>query len=46
MENQWLQAALWVGLALTAALLSLRIAISIAILEITVGFIGGNFLPL
>jgi len=34
------------GLALVATLLSLRIAISIAILEITVGVIGGNFLPL
>jgi Kef-type K+ transport system membrane component KefB len=46
MENQWLQAALWIGLALAATLLSLRIAVSIAILEITVGVIGGNFLPL
>lgn len=46
MENQWLQAALWMGLALVATLLSLRIAISIALLEIMVGVIGGNFLPL
>lgn len=46
MENQWLQAALWMGLALAATLLSLRIAISIALLEIMVGVIGGNFLPL
>ncbi len=46
MENQWLQAALWMGLALVATLLSLRIAISIALLEIIVGVIGGNFLPL
>lgn len=46
MENQWLQAALWIGLALAATLLSLRIAVSIAILEITVGVIGGNVLPL
>jgi Kef-type K+ transport system membrane component KefB len=46
MENQWLQAALWIGLALVATLLSLRIAISIALLEIIVGVIGGNFLPL
>lgn len=45
-ENQWLQAALWMGLALAATLLSLRIAISIALLEIMVGVIGGNFLPL
>lgn len=46
MENQWLQAALWMGLALAATLLSLRIAISIALLEIMVGVIGGNFFPL
>jgi Kef-type K+ transport system membrane component KefB len=46
MENQWLQAALWIGLALVATLLSVRIAISIALLEIMVGVIGGNFLPL
>lgn len=46
MENQWLQAALWMGLALLATILSLRIAISIALLEIIVGVIGGNFLPL
>jgi Kef-type K+ transport system membrane component KefB len=46
MENQWLQAALWMGLALLSTLLSLRIAISIALLEIMVGVIAGNFLPL
>ncbi|MGQ9510162.1 MAG: cation:proton antiporter [Thermodesulfobacteriota bacterium] len=46
MGNQWLQAALWMGLAIAATLLSLRIAISIALLEIMVGVIGGNFLPL
>jgi Kef-type K+ transport system membrane component KefB len=46
MDNQWLQAALWMGLALIATLLSVRIAISIALLEIMVGVIGGNFLPL
>jgi Kef-type K+ transport system membrane component KefB len=46
MDNQWFQAALWIGLALAATLLSIRIAISIALLEIIVGVIGGNFLPL
>ena len=46
MENQWLQAALWIGLALVATLLSIRIAVSIALLEIIVGVFGGNFLPL
>ena len=46
MENQWIQAALWMGLAFGATLLSLRIAISIALLEIMVGVLGGSFLPL
>ncbi|MCJ7482330.1 MAG: cation:proton antiporter [Thermodesulfovibrionales bacterium] len=46
MDNQWFQAALWMGLAFVATLLSVRIAISIALLEIMVGVIGGNFLPL
>jgi Kef-type K+ transport system membrane component KefB len=46
MDNQWFQAALWMGLALVATILSVRIAISIALLEIMVGVIGGNFLPL
>jgi len=46
METQWFQAALWIGLAFLAAVLSVRIAISIALLEIIVGVIGGNFLPL
>ncbi|MEW6067001.1 MAG: cation:proton antiporter [Nitrospirota bacterium] len=46
MENQWLQATLWIGLALAATLISLRIAVSIALIEIIAGVIGGNFLPL
>jgi Kef-type K+ transport system membrane component KefB len=46
MDTQWFQAALWIGLALLAAVLSVRIAISIALLEIIVGVIGGNFLPM
>jgi len=45
-DNQWLQAALWISLALAATLLSVRIAVSIALLEIIVGVFGGNFLPL
>lgn len=46
MDNQWLQAVLWMGLSLLASILSVKIAISIALLEIMVGVIGGNFLPL
>lgn len=46
MENHLLQAALWMGLALAATLLSLRFALSVALLEIMVGVVAGNFLPL
>ncbi len=46
MENIWLTSALWVGLALFASLISIRIAISVALIEIVVGAIGGNFLGL
>jgi Kef-type K+ transport system membrane component KefB len=42
MDNIWLQSALWVALALVAALGSLWIAISAALFEIVVGAIAGN----
>jgi Kef-type K+ transport system membrane component KefB len=45
-ENIWLTSALWVGLALLASLISIRIAVSVALVEIVVGAIGGNFLGL
>jgi Kef-type K+ transport system membrane component KefB len=38
--------ALWVGLALLSALISIRLAISVALVEIVVGAIGGNLLDL
>ncbi len=44
MENLWLQSALWVGLALVAALISIRISISVALIEICVGAFAGNLL--
>jgi Kef-type K+ transport system membrane component KefB len=45
-ENTWFIAALWIGLALLSALISIRVAISVALVEIIVGAIGGNFLGL
>lgn len=42
MENIWLQSALWMALALVAALGSLWITISAALFEIVVGAIAGN----
>jgi len=45
-EHTWFVSALWMGLALLAALLSMRLAISVALVEIVVGAIGGNWLGL
>ena len=42
MDNIWLQSALWMALALVAALASLWITISAALFEIVVGAIAGN----
>ncbi|MBE3585531.1 MAG: cation:proton antiporter [Thermoanaerobacter sp.] len=44
--NTWLVAATWVGLALAAGLISVRTGISVAMVEIMVGVIGGNYLGL
>jgi Kef-type K+ transport system membrane component KefB len=44
MENIWVIAAAWMGLALIASLISIRLAISVALVEIFVGVLGGNFL--
>ena len=42
MDNIWLQSALWMALALVAAMGSLWITISAALFEIVVGAIAGN----
>lgn len=44
MDNVWLTSALWIGLALLASLISIRVAISVALVEIVVGSFGGNLL--
>lgn len=46
MDNVYLIAATWMGLALAASLVSIRLGISVALIEIGVGIIGGNFLGL
>jgi Kef-type K+ transport system membrane component KefB len=38
----WLNSALWLGLALAASLISVRVAISVALIEIVVGAVAGN----
>ena len=44
MENIWFVAAIWMGLAFIASLISIRVGISVALIEILVGVIAGNFL--
>lgn len=44
LENIWFVAAIWMGLALIASLISIRLGISVALIEILVGVIAGNFL--
>jgi len=44
LENIWFVAAIWMGLALIASIISIRLGISVALIEILVGVIAGNFL--
>src|SRR6201997_4353161 len=46
MENVWFQSALWMVLALAAAMGSLYITISAALFEIVVGALAGNTIGL
>ncbi len=42
LENIWFIAAVWMGLALVASLISIRTGISVALVEILVGVVAGN----
>ncbi len=44
LNNVYLIAAVWIGLALIASLISIRTGISVALTEIAVGVLAGNFL--
>ena len=46
MENIWFASAVWIGLALTAAVLQNWVAVSIALLEIVIGAVAGNIIDL
>jgi Kef-type K+ transport system membrane component KefB len=46
MENVWVISTIWIGLALVSALISIRVGISVALIEIVVGSVGGNLLGL
>ena len=41
-ENIWFVAAIWMGLAFAASLVSIRVGISVALIEILVGVAAGN----
>ncbi len=43
MEQVWYTAAAWVGVAFLASLISIRLGISIALIEILLGAVAGNF---
>jgi len=46
MDHTWYVATVWIGLALLASIISIRTTISVALVEICVGVIGGNYLGL
>src|SRR5215831_13815480 len=46
MAGVWLHSALWLGLALLASLISIRVAVSVALIEIVVGAVAGNLVGL
>ena len=41
--NVWLVASIWMGLALLASIISIKVGISVALIEILVGIVAGNF---
>ena len=43
-QNVWFIAAIWMALALSASFISIWAGISVALVEILVGVIAGNFL--
>ncbi len=44
--NDWLLTSLWIGLALLSSLISIRVGISVALIEIVVGACAGNLIDL
>jgi len=46
MEQIWTIAALWIGMALLEALISIRLGISVALIEMGLGVAGGDLLDM
>ena len=45
-DSNWFSAALWMALALLASLISIRLAVSVALVEVAVGAVAGNLIGL
>ena len=43
LNNIWFVAAIWMGLAFVASIVSIRLRVSVALIEILIGIIAGNF---
>lgn len=46
MESTWLEASIWIGLALVATMISVRVGMAVALVEICVGIGAGNLFAL
>ena len=46
MDNIWFASAVWIGLALFASMMQNWVAVSIALLEIIIGAVAGNLIPM
>ncbi len=46
MSNVWLASSVWLAFALAASIISIRVAVSVALIEIVVGAIAGNTIGL
>jgi Kef-type K+ transport system membrane component KefB len=42
MEQLWWEASVWIGLALISSLISLKVGISVALVELIIGILAGN----
>ena len=42
MHNVWITASAWMGVAMLASLISIRIGVSVALIEIVLGVLAGN----
>ncbi len=46
MENLWLIGSIWIAIALAASMISIRLGVSVALVEITLGAAVGNLWPI